>query len=172
VRDAKLSYLHDDDAERAKIKSGASAVAERLGGYTAGEERSSITLRVPSLRLDEALDDLEGIGKVSSKSTSAREVTSQQIDLSIRIENARKLRARLTALLDRASSVADILAIEKELARTTEELERLEAELRGLSDRVALSTIDIDLEQRVKPGPVGWLFYGVYSGVKWLFVWN
>jgi hypothetical protein len=37
---------------------------------------------------------------------------------------------------------------------------------------VALATVRVDFERPVRPGPVGWVFYGLARGVKWLFVWD
>ena len=44
--------------------------------------------------------------------------------------------------------------------------------MRVLSGRVAMATISVDLEEDVSPGPIGWIGYGIYRGVKWLFVWD
>jgi hypothetical protein len=30
----------------------------------------------------------------------------------------------------------------------------------------------VRFEQPTRPGPVGWIFYALYYGVKWLFVWE
>jgi hypothetical protein len=48
----------------------------------------------------------------------------------------------------------------------------MEAQLRTLSQEVALATVEIQFRTESSPGPVGWLFYGVFQGVKWLFVWD
>ena len=41
-----------------------------------------------------------------------------------------------------------------------------------MKNQLTFATIAISLEESVTPGPVGWVFYGVYTGVKWLFVWD
>jgi len=30
----------------------------------------------------------------------------------------------------------------------------------------------VDFEKPVRPGPVGWVFYGLAKGIKWLFIWE
>ncbi len=32
--------------------------------------------------------------------------------------------------------------------------------------------VQLTLETPTSPGPVGWVFYGLYRGIAWLFVWN
>lgn len=65
-----------------------------------------------------------------------------------------------------------MLAVERELARATTEVERLEGQLRLLQNQVAFSTVRLTVDEDVDPGPLGWVFVGLYEGVKWLFVWD
>jgi hypothetical protein len=30
----------------------------------------------------------------------------------------------------------------------------------------------VDFARPVRPGPVGWVFYGLAKGIKWLFIWE
>jgi len=90
----------------------------------------------------------------------------------VRIDNLQKLRTRLQALVEKAEAVADLMALEKELARVTSDLESLEARQRVLEKDVAYSVLYVSLEEEISPGPLGWIPYGLYLGVKWLFVWD
>ena len=81
-------------------------------------------------------------------------------------------RERVQELVDEGKNVEEILAVEKELARVTSQLESLEGQMRVLDNRTTYATVNVVLEERVRPGPVGWVFYGLYRGVKWLFVWD
>ncbi|MCK6551742.1 DUF4349 domain-containing protein [Myxococcota bacterium] len=172
VRDVDLTYeVPSDDAEqglRARLRD----AARGLGGYVTSEYGRSMVIRLPASRVDEALAGLEALGTITERSVHVQEVTAQYTDLAIRIENARRLRARLQALLAEAKDVKEMLEVERELARVTLELEQHEGSLRILRDRIALSTLTIRFEDEVQPGPIGWVFYGLYHGVKWLFVWD
>ena len=73
----------------------------------------------------------------------------------------------------------DVGPVESNLAgRVTLEIEELRGKLRYLRDRVQDATITVWFVQEYEPpeesspGPLGWIFYGVYLGVKWLFVWD
>lgn len=120
-----------------------------------GEERSrggSVQLRVPSERFNEAVAALAQIGRLEHSAVNVAEVGEQLIDLRARLENARRLETRLVDLLrTRTGNLADVLAVERELARVREEIERTDAQLRTLADRVAMSTITVEL---FEPGPI------------------
>jgi hypothetical protein len=117
------------------------ARVQEWGGYLSARQDGDVTVRVPAPRFQEAIAELRGYGRVLSESMQADDVTKQHLDLSIRLENARKARDRLLALLEKADKVEDILKIEEQLRRLTEEIERMEGELKWLGDQVAMSTV-------------------------------
>lgn len=172
VRDADLTYEVGSEEVEQSLRGRLRETSRALGGYVTSEYGRSMVMRLPAARVDEALAGLEALGTVTRRSVRVQEVTAQHTDLSIRIHNAQRLRARLQALLAEAKDVKEMLEVERELARVTQELELHEGSLRLLRDRIALSTITISFEDVVRPGPIGWVFYGLYRGVKWLFVWD
>jgi hypothetical protein len=128
------------------------ALARELGGYLALRDNTRIVIRVPRGRFNDALGRIETLGDVTNRNVNAEDVTDEYVDLEIRIRNARAVRDRLQALLANAS-VKDALEIEKELARVTTELERMEGRLKLLRDKVAFSTITVTF-QPVDTAPV------------------
>lgn len=159
-----------DDFEAAGVR--IEAVAKGLQGHIVGRRNRFVTLRVPAAQLDAAIAGIGTIGELTRRDISAVDVTAQVTDLKVRIDNLATLRTRLKALVDRAEVVKDLIELEKELARVSGELERLQAQQRGLGRDVAMSHINVQLEEEVSPGPIGWVFYGLYRGVKWLFIWD
>jgi hypothetical protein len=147
-------------------------LADELGGYVATEREQGLVLKVPTDRLDESVATLAAMGQVARRSITAEDVTADYRDLEIRVENARRLKTRLHELLTQTKDVRQILEVEKELARVTEELERFEGQLRLMGHRTHYATIDLRVREQVRPGPVGWIFKGLYVGTKWLFVWD
>jgi len=104
------------------------------------------------------------MGVVINKDITARDVTEQYIDLKIRLSNAKALRQKLIALLDRAKNVKEALAVEKELARVRTEIETLEGRVKRMSNQVAYSTISVTFRkyanapsQLMTHLPFGWL---------------
>lgn len=154
----------------------AQRMAKEMGGYTLDSSRSEkrlrITLRVPGARFEEALRRLAKLGKVEHRGISGKDVTTEFVDLSMRLKNALKMRKRYLELLRRSQNVAEAVQVQKELERVTASIESLKGRLSVIRNQVSLSTIVLTLERPTRPGPIGWIFYGLYKGVVWLFVWN
>ena len=155
----------------------ATQLTQRLDGYventtTREDKAAHLQLRVPSSRLDEALDSLARLGKVKGRSLSADDVTAQSVDLEARVASFREARDKLRELLARAGTVADAVAAQAELARVQAELDSFEGQLRTLQSSVQLSVITLTLNRRVVLGPLGVVLSGVASLIGKLFVWR
>lgn len=172
IKRANLTLEVGDEDEFEKTGEAIEAIAKELKGYVVSRQNRNVNLRVPAPSLEAALDAIGKLGEVTYRNVSADDVTAQVTDLKVRIDNLKTLRTRLKGLVDKADQVKDLIELEKELARVTGELERLEAQERGLERDVAMSQISVHIEEDVSPGPIGWVFYGLYRGVKWLFVWD
>ena len=134
-------------------------LASALGGYVGNvsthtgehEVRSAtLELKVPAARFDDAMSGMAPLGKVERSTATAQDVGEEFVDLTARVENARRLEARLVALLaQRTGKLEDVLAVERELARVREEIERYEGRLRFLSSRVATSTVVATVHEKM-----------------------
>lgn len=133
-------------------------LAASLGGtvgnvsITAGEftvRSATLELRIPAPRFDEAMGGLAPIGKVEHSSVTAEDVGEEYVDVRARVANARRLESRLIDLLaTRTGKLEDVLAVERELARVREEIERNEGRMRWLGARVATSTISVTVSEK------------------------
>lgn len=148
VRTAWLTLRVDD------IDAGAAALARQardIGGQLVGEDAgtndsgpyATVTVQVPADRLDDFLADARSLGTVVSSSVSASDVTLQVTDIDARVTALRASVARLLALLDEATEVADIVAIEAELGTRQAELDGLVAQQRALDEMVAMSSVTV-----------------------------
>jgi hypothetical protein len=127
------------------------SLAASLGGYVGNvstntgrqEIRSaSLEMKIPAARFDEAMSGMTPLGKVERSAATAQDVGEEFVDISARIANGRRLERRLVELLaTRTGKLDDVLAVERELARVREEIERSEGRIRYLSEHVASSTI-------------------------------
>lgn len=172
IRNAWLTVeVRDDDDFKPTIEK-LSKMAERRKGYVQSESSTGATLLVPTDQLDAVVLEIEKMGKITEREITVVDATAQYVDMEIRIANLVKMRARLTELVNQSTSVEEVLQVERELARVTSELERLEGQLRVLSRNTTYATVNVSLRERVRPGPLGWVFYGGYKAVKWLFVWD
>jgi hypothetical protein len=102
----------------------------------------TLTLRVPSERLDGAGEALHALGTVESETLKADDISEQYYDLAARLTNMKRLEERLLALLtQRSAQLSEIVTLESKLAEVREQIERLEGKQRLWDNQVALSTI-------------------------------
>ncbi len=137
------------------------ALATRYGGYVGNSSLSAaeyqgrsatIELKIPAARFDSALAGLESLGNIESISSTAEDVGEEFVDVNARVANARRLEERMVNLLaTRAGKLEDVLAVERELARVREEIERYTGRIRYLQSRVAISTLNVTVHE---PAPL------------------
>lgn len=140
IYNAELSLVVDNIvAALGQVKT----IAEAVGGYMQSMDGHTITVRIPVSQFSEVIDLVEAIGEVIRKEIRGNDVTEEMQDLIIRLNNAEALRERLVALLKRADQVEDLIKIEKELARVTETIERLQGKIRYLNNQIAFSTLTV-----------------------------
>lgn len=123
------------------------------GGHLQSQSDQTLVVRVPAQRFDEAFDWVKNSGRLLSESRQAQDVTEEFVDLGIRIDNARRSRDRLLEILQKADKVEDILKVEAELRRLTEEIERMEGRKKFLADQVALATLQATFQPVAEPPP-------------------
>jgi hypothetical protein len=149
-------------------------VIQSVEGYvehSRSDEKSVwITCRVPAEKLAKTIDEVGQLGQPVSRSTSASDVTNQHADLKARLATSRQLRTRMRDLLERATLIKDLLAIEKALARVQSEIESMETQLEGLDSRIALSSLEIRIQQEQVLGPLGLVGYWTGWAISKLFV--
>jgi hypothetical protein len=134
------------------------ALATELGGYVGGsqagtlEDSASLTLRIPADRFEDALARLHELdGKVLSESTREEDVTTQIVDLDARIKNLQASERQYRALVERATAVDDILAVQTRLDAVRGEIEQLSAQHEQLSGLAGLSTLTVTLSPSPTP---------------------
>lgn len=150
-------------------------MAERQGGFVEkksdrGEVAASMTLRVPAKTFKTTLSALEPLGTVTYRNIEGEDVTEQYIDVEARLKNKIVLRDRLQQLLDKATDVKDVLAIETELNRVQGDIDSMEGRIKALKGQVEFATITLRFERKPILGPLGYLVKGVWWGVGKLFV--
>ena len=132
-------------------------LAQRLGGFIANTQLSSgrdqirsatMELKIPAARWNDAVSGLKPIGKVEAVNEFSEDVGEEYVDVTARVQNAKRLEARLIELLaNRTGRLSDVLAVERELARVREEIERYEGRLRYLRTRAAMSSLSVTVHE-------------------------
>jgi autonomous glycyl radical cofactor GrcA len=141
-------------------------------GFIVKETEDYISTRIPSENMDNFLDSIKKLGKIKNESKTGTDITDQYRDNVIRLDSLKNVRNRYLALLEKANTINEILSIEKELERINLQIERLEGAIKHAELSVSYSIITVRFGEKVKPGPIGWIFYGLFRGIAWLFVWN
>jgi hypothetical protein len=109
-----------------------------------------MTVRVPAEGFLPFLDAVRRIGFVQHERYTVEDVTDRYFDVEGRAHTKEALAARLERLIaDQGYQFQDLLQVEQELARLREEIDGLRGSLRGLDDRIALSTLRITMTQEV-----------------------
>lgn len=155
IRTGQLTIqVEDYDAAAARIE----ALLAEAGGYldrtdvvrrAGAVSDATMVLRVPADRFGGLVRALGGLGELQAEHTDAADVTAHFVDTTARRDAARALEARLLQLVaDRTGSVADVLEVERELARVRAEIEQHEGQLRLWQHQADLATLTVALTTR------------------------
>ncbi|MEU0162149.1 DUF4349 domain-containing protein [Streptomyces sp. NPDC006261] len=143
-----------------KAAASARSAVEASGGLVATEsteriddrhETSHLVLRVPQDGYQEVLRKLTGSGKLLSRSSNAKDVTDQVVDVESRIATQRASVKRVRELMDKAEKLTDVVTLEGELSSRQADLESLLAQQSSLKDRTSLATITLELTEPDAP---------------------
>jgi len=122
-----------------------------------------ISFMVPAKNFDETIDALAKLGKVQNEHISGQDVSSQYVDLQARLANAEAQRNAMVALLQRAQSVSDIIAIQNQLGQITQQIEELKGQIQYLDHNTSFSTVTVNIVEAGAPAPAA-------AGDNWGFV--
>jgi hypothetical protein len=128
------------------------ALAVSLGGYISSsfqgenQETATLTLRIPADQFDDAIAAIHDLdGEIKAEATSQEDVTAAVVDMEARLENLKAAEEQYRALLDQATDIEDILAIQNQLFAVRSEIESMEAQLKYLNDQADMSTLTVTI---------------------------
>lgn len=142
------------------------ARAKEVGGFVERQTLTSVSLRVPVAKFRDTYDWILGQGDVISRAMSARDVTDAHFALDLRMRTARKTRDRLQQLLARAQDENIKIALLKQIQRLTEQVDRMERQLKTLSSLANMSRLTLDTQSR--SAMVGAKNVVLISGFEWI----
>ncbi|MEM6783038.1 MAG: DUF4349 domain-containing protein [Bacteroidota bacterium] len=131
----------------------------RYDAYLSGEQEqrrtyrieNTLTIRVATDEFDTLVDALSQIGgSVEARAIDVDDVTEEYVDIQARLRSRRAAEERYLDILQRATTVEDILTVQRQLDQVREEIERVEGQLRFLRDRVGFSTLTVSLYQETE----------------------
>ena len=121
-------------------------------------QSASITIRVPADAYDNVLAQLDGVGKFDSQSSMTSDVTEEFTDLEARLRNLEATEARYLELLQKATTIPDILTLQDRINAVRLEIERVQGRMNLLNDLTEMATIVVQLRPAgaVEPPEPGW----------------
>lgn len=138
---------------------------ESHGGHLQQLSGNAMIVRIPSERFREVAPYLRTLGRVDDRLTDIRaeDITEEYYDIELRLKSQKKYLESLYVLLDEAGKLKDKLAVQQEIARVVEGIERMEGRLRLLGNQVSLATVTVTWRlahsgsKRTFKLPWGWL---------------
>ena len=117
-------------------------------GTTVVEDRwAYYVVRIPSAKFDAFMTIADGIGNVTSASRTAENVTSQYTDYEARLSSLYTQEERLLVMLEQSGDLESLITLEERLSEVRYEIESIERNLRNLDQKLAYSTVTLELEE-------------------------
>jgi hypothetical protein len=123
------------------------------GAGTGGSPYGSVTLQVPVDNFGAALKAAQTLGKTSSLTTKATDVTAQYVDLQSRIAALEESRQQYLTILSKATTVGDVLAVQTQLDAIQSQIEQLQGQLQVLTGETSYSTLAVTVTEGSRPAP-------------------
>jgi hypothetical protein len=141
-------------------------LAQNLGGSvdnmsssgSQNQQQANLTIRVPANQFLTALNQLQTMGTVQSQNINTQDVTQQYIDLQAQLTSAQLEEQNLQAILAKATTVSDEIAIQEQLTQVISQVESLQGQINYMQNQVTMSTITVNLNtptQNVGQAPSG-----------------
>ena len=118
--------------------------------YSAGSSSTrslSITARIPSEKFESFMDSLSGDGKIMNRSMNAENISQVYANKETYKKALEKEQERLLAMMDKAETIEDMIAVESRLSDVERQLNAYKTDLSAMDKDVQYSTIYIDLQE-------------------------
>ncbi|HXZ62271.1 MAG TPA: DUF4349 domain-containing protein [Acidimicrobiales bacterium] len=138
------------------------AVASAHGGFVAASQTQSgsgsggapygtITLQVPVDDFGSVLAQAQELGKTSSLTTKATDVTGQYVNLQARIAALQTSEQQYLTIMAKATTVGDVLAVQEQLDAIESQIEQLQGQLQVLTSETSYSTLTVTVSEATPP---------------------
>lgn len=118
------------------------------GDQSAGSlRRASLTLRIPSEKLDAFVAGANDIGGVSNYSESSDDVSDTYYDLQSRLDTQKTKMARLLQLMEKAETTSDLIELENAISDTQYMIDSYTGRLNGYDSRVNNSYVYVTIRE-------------------------
>jgi hypothetical protein len=133
-----------------------------------------ISFMVPAAKFDDTIDQLSRLGKVQNEHISGNDVSAQYVDLQARLANMEAQRNAMLALLGKAQTVSDIIAVQNQLGQITQQIEQLKGQISYIEHNTTYSTVSVNILEAGAPAQTtsvdSWGFASALSDAAHNFV--
>lgn len=174
IKEGSIEYKADNLAQAKKQLLKAT---EKWKGYVGSEsayntsERNSTTfiIRVPAANFDSLLASATiGIDHFDRKDITVKDVTEEYVDVEARLKTKKDLEQRYQEIMKKATTVSEMLEIEKEMGTLRADIESIEGRLNVLKSQVSFSTLTVTTYEMVTAPS----FFGTRIGSGFINGWN
>ena len=116
-------------------------------GARGASPQGSVTLEIPEASFGAVLHDAQILGKSLNLTTKATDVTGKYVDLQSRITSLQASRQQYLAILAKATSISDILAVQAQLDTLQSQIEQLQGQLAVLTNETTYSTLAVTVHE-------------------------
>lgn len=115
------------------------------------EVMNRMTIRVDDASFNKLISDIKGTSTFMRRAEiRSNDVTEEFIDVESRLKTKKEVRERYIDILrNKSGEIKDVIAAEEAIRKITEEIEAKEGRLRYLQNQVSLSTINLEIYQKV-----------------------
>ena len=106
-----------------------------------------LEVRIPSRNYEVFLAELDGVGKIVSKSSSVENISQQYYDTTTQIESLRIQERNLLEMMEKCETIEDMITVEERLAQVQSERSKLETAKRYMDTDVAFSYVNITISE-------------------------
>lgn len=114
---------------------------------TSGTMHNYLEVRIPSKDYENFLSELDGVGKIISKSTSVDNISQKYYDTTAQIEALQIQEKNLLAMLEKCETIEDMITVEQRLSEVQYELNNLQTNRRYMDMDVAYSYVNISISE-------------------------
>ncbi len=134
-------------------------IIHKNGGYISDlrfennlyKKENRFSIKVPEARFDELIDSIGSYSEfIDFENITTKDITEEYVDITSRLQTKEEVKVRYENILrSKAKTVEEILKTESKLRIIQEEIDAAKGKLKYMNNKVAFSTIQIDLYETV-----------------------
>lgn len=129
---------------------------QQVGGYVSNLEATrdsgsvrwaTITIRIPPARTNLMVSWLREQGMIQTENIKAEDVSEEYYDIQARLQNAKRLEARLLDMVQKnTGKLEDLILLEEKLGEVRENIEQMEGRIRNMDRLISLATLTLNVQ--------------------------